>query len=70
MSATTLAWNLDLLSEPVARDLADRESSCCSSVSFSVHVSDGVSLLDVEAPPAHVAVLDALAERAAGGIRP
>ncbi len=45
--------------------LADKESHCCSFFTFGVSSHDGVVTLDVEVPAAQVAVLDALAERAA-----
>jgi hypothetical protein len=70
LSATNLRWDLDPAAEAAAQDLAARESVCCSFFSFAFHRGDGVLRLDVEVPAAHVAVLDALAERAAGGIRP
>ena len=69
-SATTLRWDLEPTAEATAKDLAGRESSCCSFFSFSFHPGNGVLRLDVEVPAAHVAVLDALAERAAARIRP
>jgi hypothetical protein len=46
--------------------LADKESQCCSFFTFGVHSQEGMVTLDVEVPPAQVAILDALAERAAG----
>jgi len=70
LSATTLRWDLDPAAETTARDLTGRESSCCSFFSFTFHPGDGTLQLDVEVPDAHVAVLDALGERAAAGIRP
>jgi len=46
------------------RDLAARESECCSFFGFTVSsATDGV-LLDVTVPDAHVGVLDALVARA------
>ncbi len=46
------------------RDLAARESECCSFFGFTVSSeTDGV-LLDVTVPDAHVGVLDALVTRA------
>jgi len=46
------------------RDLAARESSCCSFFSFGVSGSDDDLTLDVSVPPARQEILDALAERA------
>jgi hypothetical protein len=69
LSPTVLRWLLDAATEPTVRDLAARESSCCSFFSFSF-VPDGDAVrLDVAVPAAHVEVLDALADRAAAGIR-
>ncbi|MGN9891456.1 hypothetical protein [Micromonospora sp. L31] len=51
--------------EETARDLTDRESSCCSFFAFDIMRPSPDSLtLDVRVPAAHVDVLDALAERA------
>jgi hypothetical protein len=48
------------------RDLADRETQCCSFFTFTVSAPEpGVVLLDVEVPAGHVDVLDALQARAA-----
>ncbi|GIE91464.1 hypothetical protein [Actinoplanes regularis] len=69
-SATVLRWDVDPAAETTARDLTVRESSCCSFFSFAFLPAGEVLRLDVEVPAAHVAVLDALAERAAAGIRP
>jgi hypothetical protein len=68
-SATTLSWALDPAAEATARDLADRESCCCSFFSFTFHPGDEALRLDLSVPVAHVEILDALAERAAAGIR-
>ncbi|MGK5440237.1 hypothetical protein ACSNN7_00150 [Micromonospora sp. URMC 105] len=52
--------------EEAARDLTDRESSCCSFFAFHLSRPDPGSLtLDVRVPAAQVDVLDALAARAA-----
>ncbi|WP_231605797.1 hypothetical protein [Micromonospora sp. HK10] len=51
--------------ERAARDLAARESSCCSFFTFDISRADATGLtLDVRVPAAHVDILDALAERA------
>ena len=52
-----------------ARDLAARESACCSFFRFAVREADDGVLLEVTVPAAQVAVLDAMADRvaAAGG---
>jgi hypothetical protein len=69
LSGTVLRWSLDPAAEATARDLTSRESSCCSFFTFTFHPGDGALRLDVEVPAAHVTVLDALARRAAAGIR-
>ena len=68
LSPTSLRWRLDPAAGEAARDLTVRESSCCSFFSF-VFLADGdVLRLDVRVPAAHIAVLDALADRAAAGM--
>ena len=47
------------------RDLAARETDCCSFFDFTVTPTDGVVVLDIEVPDAHVGVLDGLSELAA-----
>ncbi|MGX6603131.1 hypothetical protein ACWKSP_13465 [Micromonosporaceae bacterium Da 78-11] len=66
LSATTLRFRLDPAAETTARDLTVRESSCCSFFSFAFTAADDLINLDVRVPAAHVEVLDALADRAAG----
>ena len=64
---TVLRWRLDRSAEATARDLARRESACCSFFSFTfVPDATGVQV-EVRVPATHVAVLDALAARAAAG---
>ncbi|MFL1427290.1 MULTISPECIES: hypothetical protein [unclassified Nocardiopsis] len=46
------------------RDLAERESACCSFFDFTVEGTDGDLVLTVAVPPEHGEVLDALAARA------
>src|SRR5690349_9402148 len=53
-----------------AADLAARETACCSFFTFTLTVSGGGTSLEVAVPPGQVAVLDALATRAAAGARP
>ncbi|MEW9532190.1 hypothetical protein [Microbispora sp. NPDC049125] len=50
--------------ELITRDLATRESACCSFFTFSFAREGGDLLVDVEVPRERVAVLDALASRA------
>ncbi|MEU7843474.1 hypothetical protein AB0B39_21260 [Micromonospora sp. NPDC049114] len=67
LSARHLRFQLDgaVRVEEMARDLAARESSCCSFFTFDLSRPDPASLsLDVRVPAAHADVLDALAERA------
>lgn len=70
LSATALSWELDPAAEATARELAGRESRCCSFFTFTFHPGPARLRLDVEVPPARAGVLDALAERAAAGMRP
>jgi hypothetical protein len=49
------------------RDLARRESECCSFFTFTITTPQpGRVCLDIEVPAGHVNVLDALAKRAGG----
>jgi hypothetical protein len=64
-SPTHLRWHLDPASEPVARDLAARESACCTFFTFTFTTGTDL-VLDVSVPDAHVDVLTALADRARG----
>jgi hypothetical protein len=68
LSPTVLRWRLDAAAEPIARDLADRESSCCLFFSFTFTPDGDAVRLDVEVPATHADVLDALADRAAAGL--
>lgn len=65
VSPTMLRWSLDPAAEQVARDLTARETECCSFFRFTFSLPGDVLTVDVEVPPAQVAVLDALASRAA-----
>jgi hypothetical protein len=69
LGPTVLRWQLDPAAEPAARELASRETGCCSFFTFTfTPAGDGVQV-DVEVPPASAGVLDALAKRAAAGMR-
>jgi hypothetical protein len=68
LSPTRLRWCLDPAAEQTARDLAGRESACCSLFSFTFTPADGAVQLDIAVPDAHLDVLDALAAKAAAGI--
>jgi hypothetical protein len=68
-SATALRWWLDRSAEGTARELARRESSCCSFFSFSFSAAGDELQMDLEVPEPSVAVLDALAARATAAMR-
>jgi hypothetical protein len=65
---SVLRWSLDPSVEAVARDLAARETQCCSFFRFGFAEGAGELLVDVQVPPAQIPVLDALAARAATGM--
>jgi hypothetical protein len=58
---------LDLLlnagAEPVGRDLAARESVCCSFFAFGFDATDAGPVMHIEVPETGIEVLDALATR-------
>lgn len=63
---TRLRLLLDRAHERAARDLATRESACCSFFTFTfTHSADDVLCLDVTVPTEQIPVLDGLAEQAA-----
>ena len=65
---TSLRLVLDSRCEARVRDLVARESQCCTFFAFAVTAAaDGVHL-DVQVPSTQIAVLDSLAERAAGAL--
>ncbi|MCT7659930.1 hypothetical protein [Mycobacterium deserti] len=49
--------------EAAARDLARRESECCSFFAFEFGSDGGDVLMCVTVPPAHIGVLDAIEAR-------
>lgn len=53
---------------PVARDLAGRESSCCSFFTFDFLTTTDGTVMSVGVPVAYIEVLDAFAARAQAGI--
>ena len=65
LAGTRLRLLLDPDVEAVARDLTARESECCSFFTFTLTRVGGGLQVDVEVPAVQVAVLDALAVRAA-----
>jgi hypothetical protein len=52
-----------------AANLAVRETGCCSFFSFTLSATGGRVLLEIGVPAGQLGVLDALAERAAAGVR-
>jgi len=62
-SPTSLRWRLDPAAGARARDLAARESRCCTFFTFTFTAGDGQLWLDITVPPAHTGVLDALTGR-------
>lgn len=50
--------------EPAARDLAARESSCCSFFTFDFDTTTEDPVMSVRVPAAYIEVLDAFAARA------
>ena len=64
VSPTVLRWALDPAAEEGARDLTARETECCSFFSFAFALVGDDLMVEVQVPPAQVAVLDALASRA------
>jgi len=68
VSDTVLRWSFDLTSEATARDLAARESTCCSLFVFDLTATDRSLQVNVRVPPAQIPVLNALAARTAAGI--
>jgi hypothetical protein len=69
LAPTVLRWQLDAAAEASARELAGRESGCCSFFTFTFARAGDAVQVDVEVPAASARVLDALAERAAAGMR-
>jgi len=61
---TTLRLTVAADAEAQARDLAGRESSCCSFFGFDFTAAGDAVDMTVTVPAAHVAVLDAFAARA------
>ncbi|MGK3951147.1 hypothetical protein ACLKM7_02375 [Microbacterium sp. I2] len=55
---------LDARSEAIARELAERETSCCSFFEFTFTTENDTVTMAIEVPAAQSAVLAALAESA------
>jgi hypothetical protein len=65
---TVLRLALRSDAESEARELAAKESGCCSFFAFAFTREDGRVVMEVTVPEAHIAVIDALAERARAGL--
>ncbi|MFI9413694.1 hypothetical protein [Nocardia gamkensis] len=65
---TRLDLLLDADAEPVSRDLAARESGCCSFFAFGFGTADSGPVMRIEVPDTEVEVLDALATRVEASI--
>ena len=63
----TLSGDADLAD--AVRDLAARETECCSFFDFTVTPTDDAVILDIQVPTAQTAVLDGLSELAAPLVR-
>jgi len=59
-SATSADFALAPGRAAIARDLAARETSCCSFFTFDIRDGDTGVVMAVSLPPAHAAVLEAL----------
>ncbi len=68
LGPTRLRWYIDPELELTARDLAEKESSCCSFFTFNLTTDPEALCVVVDVPAAHVEVLDALEARAAAGM--
>jgi hypothetical protein len=68
LSPTVLRWTLDPTAEATARDLAERETACCSFFTFDITVAGDILQVTVQVPAAQVRILDALAARASAGL--
>ncbi len=67
MTPTIAELELAAGSAELARDLARRETGCCSFFSFDVREAEARVVLTVEVPPLNVPVLDALLASATSG---
>ncbi|WP_040793665.1 hypothetical protein [Nocardia paucivorans] len=65
---TRLELVVDPVAESVARDLAARESSCCSFFAFDFTVTTDGLVMGVEVPDVRIDVLDAFTTRAHNAI--
>ncbi|WP_246351041.1 hypothetical protein [Nocardia barduliensis] len=65
---TRLDLLLDAEAEAAGRDLAGRESGCCSFFTFTFEATGAGPVMRIEVPDSEVEVLDALATRVAASI--
>jgi hypothetical protein len=63
-SSTNVELVLNARSITHARDLARRETSCCSFFSFEIREAREEAVISITVPTAHTAVLDALVDMA------
>jgi hypothetical protein len=63
-TATSLRLVLDPSAARTARELTERETACCSFFTFTITDVGDELHVEVGVPPVHLAVLDALADRA------
>jgi hypothetical protein len=69
-SATKLDLVITRDAENTARDLAERESACCSFFSFEFDERDREIVMTIAVPPHYVDVLDALQARIRPALSP
>jgi hypothetical protein len=69
LAPTRLRWRLDPAVEPEVRELAGRETACCSFFTFTFAPAADALQVDVDVPAEQAGVLDALAGRAAARMR-
>lgn len=63
---TLLRLELDAAATATAQDLAAQESRCCAFFTFTfIPAGPDAVCMNIEVPPAHIAVLDGLAAQAA-----
>lgn len=66
---TRLDLIIEAAAEPHARDLAARETECCSLFTFTFESAAEGSLMRIDVPTAHISILDALEARITGRAR-
>jgi hypothetical protein len=66
---TRLDLLIDAAAEPRGRDLADRETACCSFFTFTFEPAGVGTVMHIDVPAAHAEVLDALEAQGGAMIR-